>query len=291
MRIDFFAASALAAYIFLLAAPQPTSAQTEPETCAGAVASARVRPTAATIEELGRCRASGPVALADIWKESSDSGVAEARALAAATMRLHDGRLFDVVRETALAITRSSTERLAALEVLTNYFNSSYAPSIDDLAAAKAGMTIPERLGGSEPGRGSVPVPADVRVQVGKLLADLSLSDPDSVVRRAAHWLRQALAYSDPASTPLPTAAISLVAGCGREVFLRSTADIDVDVRLRTASGSFSRTYGVRGGSQAKPGQRDLALPTGTMVAEYGGREVARLSNRKGLCAPGKVRW
>jgi hypothetical protein len=253
------------------------SAQSEPENCASAASSVLANASPAALDELAGCPTSGLQALASLWARSGQP----VPGLAETTMRLHDARLLEAVKNAAATTAMPTANRLAALQVLINYFNPDYVASIDYMLRTNI-QTIPTRLGGAAPTQGGTPLPADVRIQVGRLLATISVSDPDASVRRVAHRVRQSLAYADPANTPITAGAITLVAGCGREVFLRSTADIDVNVTLRTADGSFAHVYGVRAGSPQKPGQLDLALPTGTIIAQYDGREVSRLSARNG---------
>ena len=91
-------------------------------------------------------------------------------------------------------------------------------------------------------------------------------------------------------NTTLLPGTIALVAGCEGGVTLRSTADIDVELQLRVLGTSFARAKYIRAGSVAKPKQSPLSLPPGTVVATYGGREVARLAERNPPCPAGMPR-
>lgn len=177
-------------------------------------------------------------------------------------------------------------DRLAALQVLMRYYNPRYAPSIDALRTAPEWSSVAWRVDGPRPIDGTSPLADSTRPQIAGTLARLAASESDSTVRNAALVLRKTLAYDDPANTPLAPGAIALIAGCGNRVTLRSTADVGVRVVLRVLGTTFERTHGIRAGSQAKPAVILLGLPSGTVVASYGGREVARLEERNAPCPP-----
>jgi hypothetical protein len=126
--------------------------------------------------------------------------------------------------------------------------------------------------------------------EIAGLLLRLSASEPDLVVRGAARRLRQSMAFSNPAQTPVAPGSFALVAGCGSRVALRSTADIDLVVQLRVEGKEpFSHDYVISAGTP-KPTDRLLSLPPGVVIASFGGREVARLSERNTPCPNGVTR-
>ena len=124
------------------------------------------------------------------------------------------------------------------------------------LTANDVDATIGRRVGGAATVLGATPLPADLRSQIGTTLAELATGDPDSSVRKAAWRLRQGLASLDPANTPLGQKSISLIAGCGRELILRSTSDIDVEITLQVEAAHFDRAYGIRAGSARRSQRR-----------------------------------
>ena len=265
-------------------------AQAEHASCHARATELRNHPgSVSAIWDAARCSASGPGALAEVWKRNG-VGSSEARnVLVDATSSLRDTRLFDVIVAVATDGSRHSMDRLAALQVLMRYYGPSYAPSIDNLRTAPEWSSVARRVDGPLPIDGTSPLGESARPRIASTLARLAASESDTTVRKAALVLRQTLAFDDPENTPLVPGAIALVTGCGNRVTLRSTADVAVEVVLRVLGTTFEKTYGIRAGTQTKPTNRLLGLPSGTVVASYGGREVARLDERNAPCPPGVV--
>jgi len=242
------------------------------------------------MDEASRCPESGPLALAETWERASAKSAVQRAALVEATGYLRDGRLFDAVVNVALDGSRSAPDRVAALQSLMRYYDPGYAPSFEALTSHSGERSVALRIDGPTPTLGSVPLSASTRTRIGEVLAQLMSPRQNSTVRTATGVLRQRLAYDDPAHTPVADGAISLIAGCSDRVTLRSTADVDLEINLEVAGTSFSRKYSIRAGTTAKPTDRLLGLPRGTVIATYGGRELARLSVRNAPCPPGMVR-
>ena len=266
-------------------------AQREPSDCASVATSLRQQPDVpskawAVLE----CPISGPAALAALWARPGTPSAAR-RSVGEVSGLLRDETLFGAVRGTAENGARSPEDRLLALRVLMQYINSHYDVPAEFLSGNFADNSVGRRVDGPVPVDGATPLPTGYRAQIGSVFARLAVSDLDVSVRHGSLMLRQVLARDDPADTPLQANAITLVAGCGSEITLRSVADVDIELELRVLGSTFAKTYGIRAGTTSKPMARTLVVPKGTVVAQFGGREVARLSQRNGKCAPGQVRW
>jgi hypothetical protein len=281
----------LAVAVVIPATATSARAQGEPSDCAGALAKLRTQPNnIAGIRTASRCPESGPVTLAALWTRRDAVGVATRAALVEESGSLRDTRLMDAVVGVATGGDRPVADRLAALQVLMRYYDRRYVLSVDDLSTESIGSPIPRSVGGPPPVYGSSPLAQTTRGTIGTMLSTLASSDADHAVRHAALRLRQGLAFADPANTPLPEGSITLVAGCGSRVMLRSTADVDLELQLRVLGTSYARAKSISAGSVAKPRQLLLGLPAGTVVATYGGREVARLTERNASCPVGMPR-
>jgi len=179
---------------------------------------------------------------------------------------------------------------MAALRLMLRYYDPSYVPRESDLLSSVHRVSFRQRTGGAVTAEGRTPLAPDVRSRIATLLATLVSTDTDASIRKAALTARQVLAFADPVNTPVPTGAITLIAGCADRVTLRSTADIDLPVRISVLGTPFRNDGGIRAGSGGKPSEILFGLPRGTVVATLGGRELARLSERTAPCAPGQVR-
>ncbi|MGH7627726.1 MAG: hypothetical protein ACREOJ_20720 [Gemmatimonadaceae bacterium] len=276
----------------------------EPAWCTRAVSDLRHTPGNRTDPwSVTMCPSSGPEALAEVW-DRHEKRDAHARAmLIEATSALRDARLFERLVNVATTAGYGDTNRVAALVVLVRYEHPDYAPSVHDLMAVRtpppflSAPSIPRRLDGAPPMDGTFALPDSAGRTLGRTLYSLARREPDGPVRRAAQSLRATLAFDDPADTPLDSGVIALIAGCEQRVALESVADVDVPIRLRVVEAGYDRTAGVRAGSESHPARVNFWLPYGTVVAMYGDREVARLSERN-VCpastgaaqSPGTVR-
>ncbi len=264
----------------------PLVAQNEPAVCVASVASL----TTGTAQgprarEVVRCPVTGPSALAWYWSRSDRMDEIEDW-IVAASARIRDQRVFRAVSAVARS-SRPRADRIDALMVLARYYDDRYRPSEAFLEGDELGPSLPRRVGIGEPVVGLDPLPADSRAQIGRIVFQLAMSDPDSGVRSAAHRLRQALALDDPANNPLAEGAIQLVAGCGREITVRSTADIDVTFDLVVPEATYKAPVTIRAGSTSKPAELKVVAPNGTVFARNGGHDLARLASRNGEC-PGR---
>lgn len=281
---------ALTALVLVGTATGSMPAQQESTSCATIVATLRSgHRNAEAIERTAQCPVSGPSALGEVWERVSELSGAERGHLVEATSLIRDVRLLNSVVAVATDPGRADQDRVAALQVLMRYYNPGYAPSFAALLSKDESRAVATRIDGPQPINGAVALPATTRKQIGAVLAQLSASDPSSAVQGAARLLRSQLAYDDPENTPVADGMISLVAGCGRRVTLRSTADVGLRIDLTVVGTSFSRTYGIRAGTKMNPAELLLGLPKGAVAASYGGRELARLSERNAPCPPGIV--
>lgn len=242
------------------------------------------------VERLSGCPVSGPPALARAWQRHTTLTARELSARLWTSVRLRDGRLYPTVRTAAGDPAQPTDTRLVALQVLASYFDSTLAPSSEYLRGAALGSPIP-RTTGAPHGPGATPLLAGRAAEIVTTVAALAAGDPDPVVRSAALRLRQGFALVAPGTTPLAPGAIQLVAGCGRRVLLRSTADVDLPVEVIVGSGAvYRQTLPLRGAASGRPVERLLGLPPGPVTALVGGHVVAKLSLRNAPCRPDQTR-
>ena len=267
----------------IVAIATPLEGQNEPTGCAARVASLTTgTPQGPNAREVGRCPVTGPSALALYWTRSDRFDEIEDW-LVGASATIRDQRVFRAVSAVARS-DRPRADRIDALMVLARYYDDRYRPTEAFLEGDEPGPSLPRRVGIREPVVGLDPLPPDSRAQIGRLVFQLAMSDPDSGVRSAAHRLRQAFAIDDPANSPVPEGAIQLVAGCGREITVRSTADIDATFDLVVPEARYRAPVTIRAGSAAKSAELTVVAPNGTVVARNGDHELARLTSRNGEC-------
>jgi len=267
----------------IVATAAPLMGQNEPRDCfARAVSLMTGTPGGLTAWRVLRCPVTGPTGLVSYWSRSERPADLEDWVVRASAM-LRDERLFRAVSAVAVS-SRPRADRIDALVVLAGYYDDRYRASEAFLEGDEPGPSLPRRVGAREPVVGLAPLPPDSRAQIGRIVFQLAMSDPDSGVRSAAHRLRQAFAIDDPANNPLPERAIQLVAGCGREITVRSTADIDVTVDLVVPEAKYRAPVRIRAGSDSKATELRVVVPNGTVVARNGDHELARLTSRKGEC-------
>lgn len=264
------------------------SAQGEPARCRAVADSLRSSgPTPSRLATLASCPITGGPALGAVW--ARDVGPEQLESLRAASARIHDRALYDALKRVVGTPTRASRDRLAALRVLLTYVDPSYAPSLEFLQGEGDGVIIPRTPHPPRVTRGA-PLPESRAAELQALIFRVATTDADGSVRRAARRVRQAFALSDPHDTPLRAGAITLLPKCGSRVALETTADVDLSVQLRVLGTGFVHSYDMRAASTERPARRLLSLPAGTVVATFGGREVARLTTRQVPCAPGEPR-
>ena len=264
----------------------PLMGQNEPTVCAARVASLTSgTPQGPSAREVVRCPVSGPSALALYWTRGDRFDEIEDW-IVGASATIRDQRVFRAVSAVARS-DRPRADRIDALMVLARYYDDRYRPTEAFLEGDEPGPSLPRRVGVREPVVGLDPLPADSREQIGRIVFQLAMSDPDSSVRSAAHRLRQAFVIDDPANNPLAEGAVQLVAGCGREITVRSTADIDVTVDLVVPEATYRAPVTIRAGSASKPAELKVVVPNGTVVARNGDHELARLTSRTREC-PGR---
>jgi hypothetical protein len=274
-------AAALAALVSGATSALP--AQSDGPDCAAAADRVRRLPLRAdNLDDLRVCTESGPPALAAVWatKVPQDDNLRDA--LVGASGHLRDVRLYEAVVNAASS-GRPTTDRLAALRVLTQYYDARLAPTVGFLTRSAVGDPISRSSHGVGL-TGGRPLPNGVRSEFGELLARLAQADPDPVVRGAAVRLRQGIAYSDPANTPVAAGTVKLVAGCGPRVTVRSTSDIGLSLRVRVLGTDFDRTLHLRAPIDGRPVDHLLALPKGVVTVSHGPRELDRLTQRNLRC-------
>lgn len=163
-----------------------------------------------------------------------------------------DGCIDKAVVSAAGNTGRPSTVRLAALQVLAAFYDPKFDALAEWLRTAHAGDPIPMSVHGG--GR-----------------------------------LRQSVAFRDSANTPVQPGSVSLTAGCGNRVTLSSTENILLGLQLSVLGAWPVHTVWLKGSPEGKPVTILMSPPPGTVVVTYGGRELARLSERHAPCPPGLV--
>jgi hypothetical protein len=272
--------------VAIVAIAAPLWAQNEPAYCPALVFGLTTEtPPGARPRAIERCPVIGPSGLASYWSRSDLPDEIDDW-LVRASVAIRDERVFRAVSAVARS-SRPRADRIDALVVLAAYYDDRYRATDAFLEGDDPGPSLPHRIGIREPVVGLSPLPPDSRAQIGRMVFQLAMSDPDSGVRSAAHRLRQAFAIDDPANNPLPEGSIQLVAGCGREILLRSMADIDVTVDIVVPEARYRAPVTMRAGSASKPTEKRVVVPIGTVVARNGDHELARLTSREGDC-PGR---
>jgi hypothetical protein len=281
--------SLLAAVALAVCGAQSAQAQSEPASCANTRTGAlSTPPRAGALESLMRCPSTGPSTLVQLWAREGPRDKMLRSALVEASGALRDARVF----EELLRVTRRSQsplqDRLASLRALLRLYDPSYSLSEDYLLSDAPRSTLPRSTEAAEQTEGSSQLPSDYRLQVGRELARLAGADGDPSMRRAALHIRQALAFSDPVNTPVAAGAVTLLAACRNAVKLRSVADIDLPVQVHVLGTANGYRSGIKAPQSSAPTELLLAFPAGTVVATYGGREIARLNERNGPCTVGR---
>lgn len=278
----------LGATAFAVGHAQSVLAQTEPAACVEARTGALATPPKVrAVESLARCPSTGPATLAQLWTRKGPRDEVQRSALVAASGAVRDARVFQELLRVARTGELPLPDRLASLRALLRLYDRTYSLSEDYLIADVPRSTLPRTTDAAEQIEGSSPLPRDYRLQVGSELARLASADGNQAMRKAALRLRQALAFADPASTPIAAGTVTLVAACRNAVKLRSVADIDIPVQVHVLGSANGYRNGIKAARPAAPAEVLLAFPAGTVVATYGGREIARLTDRSGQCARG----
>jgi len=278
----------LAATAFAVGHAQSAEAQTEPAACAEERAGALATPPhVGALESLIRCPISGPGALVQLWARQGPRTEMQRSALVEVSGNLRDARVFHELIRVVRTAGAPLPDRLASLRALLRLYNPTYSLSENYLLSDEPRSTLPRITDAAEQSEGSSPLPRDYRLQIGTELARLASSDGDSAMRKVALRIRQGLAVSDPASTPIAAGSVTLLAGCRNAVRLRSVADIDIPVQVHVLGAANGYRGGIKAARPSGPAEVLLAFPAGTVVATYGGREIARLTERSGSCARG----
>jgi len=276
--------------LMLATGAQSAAAQREPADCAARSATVmRASPDRNRAELLYQCLESGPATLAALWLHRPPSTQYALRELRYVSVTIGDVRILDAVERVVDAPDRSTQERVAALNVLLYYYDHTLAP-VDTEFVDPNTLTLGNVTDTARPKDGAQPLPPDVRSRIANRLARIASTDPDVTLRRVALRVRQTLAYRDPVNTPVSAGTITLVAGCGDRVTLRSTADVNLPVQVRALDSTRAYEGGIRRGTTERPTEILLGLPPGVVVATLSGREIARLTQRDAPCAKGQIR-
>jgi hypothetical protein len=273
--------------LLIIALARPVLAQSEPSTCQATLRAAE-KGTAdrSIVRALGDCRTSGPPALARIW-DGAALPVADLGYLVETSSRLQDGRLYQSVLRVAREKRHETPKRLAALQTVAAYFDPSFAPSLEYLTEGTIGDPIPKVLH-RDPVAGAIPLSNERQREVAQLLADIAREETDSVVKAAALRLRQGIEFINPDLTPITAGSVQLIARCGSQVTLQSTADISLTLRIRVLESTYDYTMMLKGLTKNRASFVTLSLPAGIVAVTHGNSEVARLAKRDVPCPPGR---
>jgi hypothetical protein len=226
--------------------------------------------------------------LVRLWTSQAALAGYDADALRASTSGVNDGEVFSAVLAAAARNDVAREARLGALGALMTYVAAELVPTRAYLTQAHLGDAVP-RASAYSTIAGATPLPASARRDVAATISAIARGDPDPVVAKAARLLRQSLAYSHPELISVDTSAVTLEAGCGPRVLVRSAAEIVLPLRIRVLGSRYSERFDVVGVGSSKP--LLLALPPGTVVAELAGHELARLSTRTAPCPANLTRF
>jgi hypothetical protein len=280
--------AALLPLLLLAGIPTADAQSRHARTCADALASARQGDV--SVDALGWlpvCRDSGAVGLAEAWDRAAARSSAARVALVNRSRDVRDVRLYASVLRTARDRARPTPDRIDALAVLASYLDSATIVAPGVLAGADTTPSLPMLDHAFTTSPWLTPLPAARLTELPLLLLDLVTADPDSAVRSAALTLRRGLAFRSPELTAVPPGFLSIEAGCGSRVVLRSQADVHVWIELAVPTAGFRREHWLVPGGRAHL----LSIPAGEVVAFRNGAVVARLTERDAPCAPGQVRF
>lgn len=242
------------------------------------------------LEALERCPARGAGVVAVAWG-GTDALAEESRAaLVRTSQRLRDERIHAAASRVARDAGRATEMRLAALAVLASYNDSSLGVSAEFLREARVGDPVPALVPALATPRGASRLSADHHARIRADVDELSRSDRDPAVRRAALVLRQAFAMRHPEQAALEPGAVRLIAGCGARVTLRSSSDIAIPAVIRVERGRFAHERLIPRAQSGRPVDILLGLPPGTVTVTVGDQVIARLTDRAAPCAPGQTR-
>ncbi len=258
--------------------------------CPAAERSARTdaHPAARVVRDLVRCSTAGTQGLVVLWGRHAALSDATLEVLVDAS-RWPRARAVTQQLEATLAGRHGARVTHAALAAAVSAFDVAFdvafAPRADEIAALQLGAGLPKQMHAPA----STPADRTQKARLAMLVAQLATGHPDATVRVSALAVRQQLALLEPGLTPLAPDAVQLVAKCGRQTELVSTADISLPVRLTVLGTTYDQLVGIGAAMNGTASRALLLVPHGVVVAKLGDREVARLTNRKVPCPPGVI--
>ncbi len=284
--------NALRSAVFFIAAgllseaPATLAAQGEPSQCVQAARALEAgRVAQADLVTLKACPASRPLALATAWLSSAPRTREDLELLA--QYSFPDPPVYRAVLDVAGSAAIPQATRLAALRTAMAMVDPQLLATPEWLAAAHVGDPI-QRPADQQVRLG--PAPPSSTTDIPALLARLSWEEPDAVVRHAALVLRQALELSDPGNAPVRPGTITLTVACHGVVMLRNTENITLLLQIESASGAhevwLSGLHGRK--SKGQQGEFPIYAPVRPVAVKYGGREVARLTERPSTSCRGR---
>lgn len=258
--------------------------------CPAAERSARTdaHPAARVVRDLVRCSTAGTQGLVVLWGRHAALSDATLEVLVDAS-RWPRARAVTQQLEATLAGRHGARVTHAALAAAVSAFDVAFdvafAPRADEIAALQLGAGLPKQMHAPA----STPADRTQKARLAMLVAQLATGHPDATVRVSALAVRQQLALLEPGLTPLAPDAVQLVAKCGQQTELVSTADISLPVRLTVLGTTYDQLVGIGAAMNGTAARALLLVPHGVVVAKLGDREVARLTNRKVPCPPGVI--
>ncbi|MBK6424403.1 MAG: hypothetical protein IPI38_00470 [Gemmatimonadetes bacterium] len=242
------------------------------------------------ISGLKACGVTGPSIVAGAWAgfAADDTTL---NALVEASRYLRDSRVLAAVRPIAASNSYVLRLRLAALQVLVTYLDSSYVAVPGQLDLAISGGA--GQLSGEPSFKATLttsPLAANAADEIGTTLAQLASASSAPVVQAAARFIRAQLYYRKPAATPLLPNALTMSYRCGNRFRIRNSGDIRVKVTYAVVGAAESKTFAVAvpAAGQSFKDTYFTTSATGTVQLSYNGTVVQTKANEGTVCGPGE---
>jgi len=233
---------------------------------------------------LSDCGEPGVTMLVRLWSDDPSRGVQELEALAVASIRAKDRRLFQTTLAVLASPSHSVDTRLTALGVVTGYLRPGFAVSADAMRTLARGVSISTALHDQPTGSDNHLLVDDDRRRAFAALAALSRSGADPTVQMAARRLRELFAREYPDLTPLQPGSIVVTNPCGNRLLLRNQSDIALGVAVLVPEGGFREVYQLEPQRGSANTAVLITVPPGSGSISFGTRQFAQLTLPGGAC-------